>query len=280
MHINNNSYGMYLPTAVNRMTYLYPGPYYTPWLWFDGNAQGGYNTGTWASLITNRMSQPAPVTITMWGDLNQTTNTGTIYAQFRNDSNATINANVLFVITEDNIILHTPGGNGDTMHNHVARAYLPNYTGSSVSIHAGDSITVSYPFTIQSNWYIRTCEIVAMIQNPIANGTTKEILQGAKINLLALPGVEESHNDIRITSFVKVVPNPSANGTKFAFSLPSGTQYKISIFDAAGRNIKTLTGIATGRNDLVQWHPEVRAGIYLYRFESNVTNTSGKIIVK
>jgi hypothetical protein len=47
-----------------------------------------------------------------------------------------------------------------------------------------------------------------------------------------------------------------------------------------GRNVKTLSGKASGKNDFVQWHPEVRAGIYLYRFESSVTNTSGKIIVK
>jgi len=279
MHIANNSYGMYLPTAWSRCTYLYPGPYYTPWLWFDGNAQGGYNTGAWASLISNRINQPSPITESIWGEYNTMTGNGTIYARFQNDSNATINANVLFVVTENNILIHTP--NGDSVHNYVARAYVPSYSGSPVTINIGAAVTVNYPFTISASWNVHNIDIIAMIQNPVAVGTTKEVLQARKISILSLPGVEESNNNIPIKpSVVTVAPNPSVNGTKFAFSLPHGTAYKITIFDVMGRTIKTLNGIASGANELVQWHPNVQAGVYLYRFESSVTNTNGKIIVK
>jgi hypothetical protein len=220
----------------------------------------------------------SPITESLWGEYNEQTGNGTIYGRFQNDSNATVNANIVFVITEDNITYTMP--NGDNTHNHVARAYIPSYTGVAVSIPSGSQQTVSYPFTISSSWYIRNIEIVAFIQNQTLISNTKEILQGGKINLLALPGVEESHNDIPIAQVVKVSPNPSVNGTNFAFSLPIGTHYTISIFDAAGRNMKTLSGNASGKNDFVQWTANARAGIYFYRFESNVTNTSGKIIVK
>jgi hypothetical protein len=250
-------------------------------MWFDGNAQGGYNTSTWTTLITNRMNQPSPITESIWGEYNMQTGSGTIYARFQNDSNASINANVLFVITEDNIAVSAP--NGDNMHNHVARAYIPSYNGTSVTVNVGTPVTVSYPFTISPSWNGHNIEIVAMIQNPIAVGTTKEILQGAKIELLNLPGVEESRNDIPITpSNLTVLPNPCVNEARFNFTLPSGTQYRIGVFDISGREVKSLNGVATGRNELVNCdlRGAVNSGVYFYKFESNIANTSGKIIVK
>ena len=284
MQISPTGTPVYLYEARQRMGYYPPrappSSYYTPWLWLDGNQSPGYNTGSWSTYITSRLSQASPITESIWGSYNPQTGTGTVYARFQNDSNATVNANVVVVVTEDNITYLMP--NGDNTHNHVARDYIPSYTGEPVTIAPGSSVTLNYPFTIASSWSGHNIEVVGFIQNQTLINNAKEILQGAmrKLDNFNFIGIEEPRIDIPITqSTVKTLPNPSVNGTNFAFSLPSGTHYKISIFNAAGRNIRTLTGIATGKNDLVQWHPEVQAGIYLYRFESNTTNTSGKIIV-
>jgi hypothetical protein len=256
--------------------------YYYGWVIPDGNIHGTTTFSTYQAMILNRMNIPSPIRIIMRGNYNQPANSGTISASYYNESGSTINGNVLFVITEDSLYYSAP--NGDQLHNHVARDYIPNYIGSSVSIPSNDSVVVTYPFTTSSDWNPRRVAIVTWIQNPnMASDSTKEVYQGARITLMNLNwiGVEEEQSNLLNTPFqVNVTPNPCVNRTSFAFSLSAGTQYTISIFDAVGRNVKTLTGIATGKNDLVQWHPEVRAGIYLYRFESNVTNTSGKIIVK
>jgi hypothetical protein len=255
------------------------GTIYTPWLYLDGTSISSSYT-SWPTLVTNRMNLASPVTESIWGNYNTQSSTGTVYARFRNDSNANINAKVIFVVTEDNITYAAP--NGDNTHNHVARAYLPNTSGTPITVRIGEPVTVSQPFTLQSNWNLHNVEIVAMIQDTVqGTNSTRQILQAAMIEVVNLPsGVEESENDLPISSFVKAVPNPSANGTQFAFSLPAGTHYTISIFDAAGRNVKTLSGNASGKNDFVQWTANTQSGIYFYRFESNVTNTSGKIIVK
>ena len=287
MHINGQ---LYNSEAVQRV-YSYPPPYYsntshawvyaTPWLWVDGNKHdNGYTH--WTSWIVNEMNQEAQATIRMWGFYNRTTLTGTINARYINETDAPMNGNVLFIITEDSIFYTTP--RGDPLHNHVARDYIPNYIGSSVSIASRDSVTVSYPFTISSSWNDKKCEIVTFIQNPVmTNDSNKPIWQGAKVRVYQLPynGVEEQNEKIYPLTKIIVAPNPCVNETRFAFSLPKGTGYKINIFDVSGREVKTLNGIATGKNDRVNLRlNDINSGIYFYRFSSNIVNTAGKIIIK
>jgi len=282
MHVSPTTAPTYLYAARQRMGFYPPSAppssYYTPWLWLDGDQSPGYNTSSWSTYITNRLSAPSPITESLWGEYNLQTGNGTIYGRFQNDSNATVNANIVFVITEDNITYMMP--NGDNTHNHVARAYIPSYTGVPVSIPSGSQQTVSYPFTILPSWNLHNLEIIAFIQNQTLVGSTKEILQGAKSKIEDLIGIEEPRNDMPITaSKVSVLPNPGINGTRFAFSLPMGTEYKINIFDVTGRTIKTLKGTGSGQRTVVKCELS-EAGVYLYRFESNTLNTTGKIIVK
>ncbi|OPX17931.1 hypothetical protein BXT86_03840 [candidate division WOR-3 bacterium 4484_100] len=190
MHIDNG-YPLYNAEARQRM-YFYPPPYYyqgnwyyaTPWLWYDGDPHGSYLYSTWESKIVNRMNQPSPVTLTIWGDYSAD-GSGTVYAKFRNDSTATLNGRVIFVITEDS--LYYSGPNGDVWHNHVARDYLPDQNGQTVSIAPGDSITLSQPFTIQSGWDENMCQIVTWIQSDVLQSdSTKEIWQGGYIDVTEL----------------------------------------------------------------------------------------------
>ena len=275
---------MYLYEAHQRW-YSYPPPYNgtsyaTPWLWYDGNPHGSYIYTNWQNLIVNRMNVASPVTITMWGNYNATTRSGTINARFRNDTPYPLAGNVLFVITEDSIQLSTP--NGDLWHNHVARDYVPDYIGSAVEIAGGDSLTYSQPFTLLSNWNLNRCEIVTFFQNTrLAPDSTKEMYQGSMIKVRdILSGIEEERNDLPIGSHsVQVLPNPGVSETRFAFTLPTGNRYKINIFDVSGRTVKTLNGVAGGKRELVKCELN-KAGVYFYHFESEVVNSTGKIVIK
>jgi len=290
MHVDN-SYPLYCLEAHQRMSY-YPAPYWTgsywgyvtPWLWYDGDKHGSYTYSTWQSKIVNRMNQASPVTITMGGEYSPTDGSGTIYAQFRNDSTATINGRVIFVITEDSLYYAAP--NGDNWHNHVARDYLPNQNGQTVSIPAGNSVTVSQPFTIQSGWNVDKCEIVTWIQNDVMQpDTTKEIWQAGMIKVTNIGIKETNHREIS-TRAVNPIPNPCVEGTRFVFSLPEGVEYRINLFDVTGRRIRTLKGTATGNTESVKWQLRddkgslVGSGVYLYRFESDRINTTGKVVVR
>jgi hypothetical protein len=291
MHVVSNSYGMYCPEALQRM-YYYPAPvysggnwgYYTPYLWFDGQKGGTGYTG-WQAYIADRLDQPAPVTITMWGTWSRTQSTGTIYAQFRNDSTETLNGSVYFVVTEDSIYRVVP--NGDQWHNHVARDYLPNHLGESVSIPAGDSVTLSREFTLDSAWDASMIEFVTWIQNPIMQpeDSTKEIWQGATLDVDEI-GIEEYVSHQIIPSQILPIPNPCVDGTRFSFTLPAGDRYSVTFYDVSGRMVQTLGGIASGNDETIEWNLRdergirVNAGVYLYRFESTHISTSGKVVVR
>jgi hypothetical protein len=148
---------------------------YTPDVYVDGDQ----TSGNYQAIIVNRMNQPAPVTETLWGSYTPSFGSGTVYAKFRNDSSATMNARVYFVITEDSC--YYVGPNGDAWHNHVARDYLPNDTGTVVSIPSGDSIVLSRDFTInESNWDLSMCHIYAWIQRPTGD---KEVFQAGIIKV-------------------------------------------------------------------------------------------------
>ncbi|MGQ9817773.1 MAG: T9SS type A sorting domain-containing protein [bacterium] len=75
------------------------------------------------------------------------------------------------------------------------------------------------------------------------------------------------------------------NKTTFSFKLNSGTMYQINIFDVSGRKIRTIQGRATGNEQMITWDLKdvsglkVGSGVYLYRFESKETTSSGKIVI-
>ena len=290
MHVRSG-YPLYNLEAHQRMSY-YPPPvysggnwgYYTPYLWYDGK-KGGTSYSTWASQISDRMNQPAPVTITMWGHYETTADTGRVYAQFRNDSTDAITGRVILVITEDSLYYAAP--NGDVWHNYVARDYLPTQNGQIVSIPAGDSVTIDQPFSFAPNWQRYRCEFVTWIQDDsLAADSTKEVLQGGIIKATSLTGVEEEKSEEIISEKVTVQPNPCIMSTAFMFSLPSGEDYSIKIYDVLGRHVRTLHSIATGGRESAQWDLKnnkgslVGAGVYFYCFESKTINKSGKIVVR
>ncbi len=293
MHCNSSAagYGMFLQEARDRW-YWYPPPYWTgttwarayPWLWYDGDPHGSYTFATWATKINQRMQIPSPFTITMWGDWWPAQGTGTIYAQFRNDSTDALTGRVLFVVTEDSIQRNVP--NGDQWHNHVARDYLPTYIGELVTIPAGDSMTLSRSFSLDALWNSDRIEFVTFIQDTAMQADSViEIWQGGILNIVEL-GIKESDNTAIATARIKPVPNPCAEGTRFSFTLPSGDHYGIALYDVTGRLVQTINGIASGNQESVEWNLRneqgirVSAGVYLFCFESETVYTTGKVVVR
>ncbi len=273
--------------------YYYPPPYYsggqwgyaTPWLWYDGNKDGSFNYNGWESMIVNRMAQPAPVTITMWGHYSSADDTGRIYAQFRNDSTDAINGSAFFVITEDSI--YSPSPNGDAWHNHVARDYLPTNIGEAVSIPAGDSVTVDRALSFNPAWNRTKCDIVAWVQNDnMQADSTKEIWQGCMFKVTDLTNVDEQTSQNVAQQHIGLAPNPCTNSTKFDFDIPFGSSHRIGIYDVLGRKVIELSGIGASGQESVRWNRHdaqgvrVSAGVYIFVFSSDDLHESGKIVVR
>jgi hypothetical protein len=292
MHIAAGS-PMYLIEAYQR-EHFYPAPYWwgtywgygTPWLWIDGDKHGSYIYSQWNMKITQRTAEPAPVTATVWGEYIPLAHAGTIYAQFRNDSSATIYGRAMFCITEDSLFYYA--GNGDQWHNHVARDYLPDHIGELVYIPAGESLTVSQEFILDTLWNTEKLNFIAWIQDTAMQAdTTIEIWQGGKLPFSELTiGIEEYGNEDASMTRILPVPNPCVSGTRFAFTLSAGDSYRILFYDVSGRLVRTMQGTGSGSEQTAYWDLKndngtmVSAGVYLYRFDSAETSTSGKVIVQ
>jgi hypothetical protein len=287
MHIASG-YPLYNAEAYQRYHFYRPpynGGYATPWLWLDGDQHGSYTYSQWQTKIVAEMNKASPFTLTTWGNYSNLRGSGTIYAKFRNDSSATLTGKIRFILTEDSLYYSSP--NGDLWHNHVARDYLPDTGGTQVTLAPGDSVTVSRAFTVQASWIVNKCEIVAFIQsNAYLADSTRDVWQGGITKVAdLLVGIEESSLGT-VQPKVTLAPNPCNDGTMFRFNLPSGSSYAITIYDITGREVRNLAGLASGTNESVRWNvmddkgSTVKAGVYLYRFESATAKTSGKIIVK
>jgi hypothetical protein len=294
MHIDLQ-FPLALPEARARW-FTYPAPYpsgqnwiyVTPWIWYDGNPHC-YDTQpfaflAWDSLLADRMNVPSPFTMTMWGDWNPGSGTGTINAQFRNDSTDALTGHVLFVITEDSI--NFVGPNGDAWHNQVARDYIPDTIGSLASIPAGDSLTVSQAFALDTSWNYEKIRFVAFIQDTFMQpDSVIEIWQGAMLDIAEL-GIAEYENTNIFTKNITPSPNPCVSGTRFSFTLPNAQSYTIDIYDITGRKIRAVSGVAAGSEQTTEWDLRndkglrVSSGVYLYHFRSNEVYATGKVVVR
>jgi hypothetical protein len=279
MHVSNNGSPLYCAEANARMGY-YQSPYYTPWLYRDGVSVGsGYSA--WRSGIVTRMNQPSNMTQTQWGSYNTATRTGTINARYRNDSTISLTGRAYFVVTEDSC--YYVGSNGDAWHNHVARDYLPNQLGTLGTIAAGDSAAFTQSFTINASWNANRCKIISWFQ--LSDGSRINIQAGIQ-KVTDLPSSVEETPAPEPRSTVTLSPNPCRDKAQFRFQVPKGSEYRIRIFDITGRQVRLLSGASRSDIETVNWNcrddqdKAVGSGAYLYRFESQSLNTSGKIVVK
>ena len=286
MHINNTQ-PLYCQEADLRKFYYLPpaaGVYPNGWLWYDGDQHGKTDFWTWDSLVSERINKPSPVFITMWGYFSPSSGNGMVYARFRNDSLATINGRAVFVVTEDS--LHYQAINFDTIHNHVARDYLPDQNGTVITIAPGDSMTVNHPFAINAGWIMDNCNLIAWLQNDsVQVDSTREIWQGAMIPLASL-GVDEQNSGAPGAGAASVIPNPCATHAEISFPTSLTALDRVLIYDALGRQVATIKPEFIKNGRAVTWDcrdhdgARVSPGIYFYRTHSGKEPVNGKIIVR
>jgi hypothetical protein len=276
--------------------YSYP-PYYwyngswaraTPYLFLDG-AKGAvvdscYLYNKWRAKINAKLSKPSPFTCRTWGSYTLTDGSGTIYARFRNDSTASITGRIRFVITEDS--LYYLGPNGDPWHNHVARDFLPDTSGTAFTLAPGDSVTTSRSFTIDAGWNQNRCKIVVWAQTPTLSADSNRVVWQAGIqNVMDMAVDVDEQDQVSLRPSIFATPNPCAGRTEIRFTLYRNAPYAIGIYDALGRKVNSFRGIARGGSESVIWNgnrddgAKVNPGVYFYRIESKRLNTGGKIIL-
>lgn len=287
------------PEQLTRWHY-YPPPYYDtiqhiwkyrhPWLWYDGNKHGGRDYANWRPRIENQLTVPASVTIRISGSYDPATRAGTVKVVYRNDSTGIITqARAIVAITEDSIRWIAPSG--DSVHNNVARDYVPDPDGQVFSIPAGDSAIIAQYFTLDSAWNFDRCLIVTWLQSDLWTAdSNKPVYQGSKKPVSELDQFAAAEQELTgLGRSTTTAPNPCSvhRGTRFNFILDRGEPYRIAVFDIQGRKIREIPGIAKSRDNRIFWDcrddngARVGSGVYLYRITGRRgLPASGKLIVK
>jgi hypothetical protein len=207
---------------------------------------------------------------------------------YRNDSAGTIHqARAISLITEDSIRYLAPSG--DSIHNNVARDYVPDPYGQIISLLTGDSAIIAQYFTVDTAWNFNKCMLVTWLQNDsMTADSVKPIYQGGKKMISELDQSIWEGSTARADRLCRAVPNPCHNGTIFAFTLGTNRRYQIRIFDIQGRKIREITGSSKASENLVFWDcrnnkgEKVRSGVYLYLISGDPADPAlpGKVIVQ
>jgi hypothetical protein len=235
------------------------------------------------------LNLPACVAIRLSGSFNPANGQGSITAWYRNDSNAAILGRIMFVIVEDSVyFMDSLGGQCKEWHNHTARDYIPGPYGVMTTVAAGDSVSYTQPFTIPAAWRWSYCSIITFIQDSILrpDTSTKNIWQGAMIKVSQLVGLEEASAVTDRPGRCAVLPNPCVLRTSLNFDLPSGTGYRISICDVAGRRVREILGQVGSGAESLTWDcrdqdgDRVSPGVYPYRLESARGKYTGTVLVR
>jgi hypothetical protein len=282
-HVEWHTVASYLPyNAEGRAKwFLYPPPYQggyaTPWLWVDGKSRG-YQYSSWSNYIYDQILVPSDVSLTHVGTTyNPATRTGQVQVECYNAGTIPIISAALQVaITEDSI--HYTGPNGDSIHNDVCRDYVPNQSGTTLTLGPGATDTVTVTYSLDSSWVEAKVKLVVYLQNMTAQAdSSMPCYQGVVGNVLDfVPGVEESKllaaRDLRVS----VSPNPCRTGCEFTLSGAAARGAQITVYTPDGRLVSSLQTAA----NRVSWsRAGVSRGIYLYRVNAGTATAEGKLVV-
>jgi hypothetical protein len=215
------------------------GSYGTPWCWVDGH-NDGYTPADWSATVDQEVSETSRIGISLSGTYHPGTRTGTVQAVFLNDSSASVAASAYFVVTLDSVMYK--GGNGQMLHSHVARNYIPSQTGASITIPAGGADTLSEDFAVQDTWSTEKCNIVVFLQDSTVQPDSSKItLQAAIAPVLKWAnGVAEQEPAPARKPSLAVGPNPCPGLLCIQLDA-SGPAARIDISDATGRLVRSLS---------------------------------------
>ncbi|HMT11054.1 MAG TPA: Omp28-related outer membrane protein [Ignavibacteria bacterium] len=274
---------MYLhnPTQNAERYSSYYGMNAMPWLNSDGlvNDVWPFSLANLNNAFYGRLSVPAPLSITI------------VDTRIAGDSiRATVTVNIPSTLPSGNYKLRVmaieswvinpvpQGTNGETVFEHVFRKDFPNTSGTVI---AGSSGNFQYIFTYKVDpvWRDSSMHTVAFIQND----NNKEVLNAGSAPR-GITGIDPV-SGIAPNSFSlsQNYPNPFNPQTNIRFSLPKGSDVKITVFDAVGRVVALL---ANGRFEAGTYNIDFNAsalssGIYFYSITTaEFTDTKKMMLIK
>jgi len=253
----------------------YQGGYATPWIWIDGKSRG-YTYSQWAGYVSNQILVPSDVRLSHIGtSYDPATRSGEVVMECLNGGTTEVTAALQVVVTEDS--LHYTGPNGDPIHNHVVRDYVPDQNGTEVTIPAGAADTVTVAYSLDAAWVEEYVKIVTYLQNMETQpDSSKPCYQGAIGDVLEFTGVEEQKLIASRDLSVSTSPNPCRTSCRFAISGAAASEGAVAIYTPDGRFV---TRLETKQGQAMWNRTAAPRGIYLYRVNAGTATSEGKLVV-
>lgn len=253
----------------------YQGGYATPWLWVDG-VNRSYTYNTWANAINQELLVPSDVGLTHVGTAyDSLTRSGQLKVECYNSGTDTIHAALQFAITEDSV--RYTGSNGDPIHNGVLRDYVPNQSGTSMTLEPGAYDTVELAFSLDTLWAQKNVQLVVYLQNmTVQPDSSMPCYQGLVGDVLAFAGVQEPKLLAARHLRIQVSPNPVRSICEFAVSGAGANGAQITVYTPDGRPVSRLQ---TDANRASWNRAGLARGVYLYRVHAGAATAEGKLVV-
>jgi hypothetical protein len=249
------------------------GYYYTPYVWIDGNIRGGYNSGSWQTLMLNRYDEPSPLDIQLFGTFDDTSREGELVIDIlATDVIEYDELHIMIALTESNIFWQAP--NNSQWHHQTMRDMIPNATGTIISISEGESVQLIQEFSCPDPIVTRNAELVVFAQAPSNDG--REILQAARswVEGLQPTGIDDETDVPERFALEQNYPNPFNAETKISFYTDGG-DITLQVFDLTGSLVRTLAdGAYEAGEHSITWDgrdqngADVASGVYFYRLSS------------
>ncbi|PKP23875.1 MAG: hypothetical protein CVU06_06025 [Bacteroidetes bacterium HGW-Bacteroidetes-22] len=175
-----------------------------------------------------------------------------------NEYNVTLNISKVAAYAGTNLVVHlvlteseiSQSWQGMTELNFVERLMVPDHNGTPLTFTSGDFQFINFTVTKDPAWVAANCELVAFIQD----NTTKEILQGNKVALTALPAPLPVNFTASQTTFCGpetiTFTDQSTGATNWNWAFPGGSPATSTLQNP------TVTYSTTGNYDvsLTAWN--------------------------
>ncbi|HBC47916.1 MAG TPA: hypothetical protein DEO84_01985 [candidate division Zixibacteria bacterium] len=165
----------------------------------------------------------------------------------------------------------------------VERIMAPDEIGAPLDFTSGDLQIFNFDFAVDTSWDMANCELAAWVQNR----PDKECLQGAKVSVTGLQGVDD--DAVALPTETKLLgnyPNPFNPSTTIEFALSKPSDVKLDVFNLLGQKVTTLINsrMEAGNHSVI-WNGRdangnsVASGAYFYKLNTNDYASTRKMVL-
>lgn len=243
-----------------------------------------------STILNERLTTYAPLTIDLAGTYDTTANSGRIVATLQATGRIIDgDLRLRYLIVQDSISY--TGTNGDPVHHQVFRRVMPSINGRTISIGMGETVVDSVDFTVPTAGFTpaineKQCQVLVYLQS----NTARNIWQCQRVPLMSLvpSGVAggPAAAPAPRTVLLPVGPNPSAGTLRLAYDLAAAGQVRLGVYDVAGRLVaKVVDGTMPAGSHAASWNGadrggrQVASGVYFVRLEAAGASQTRRITV-